>query len=89
MMNDKECRAIMPRPKANGKEPLSPREKTILHGLLEGLTDGEIAAQLGLSEKTVNSHMRHLTAKLGAKNRTHAVVQALRGNLLQLDQVNI
>jgi DNA-binding CsgD family transcriptional regulator len=60
--------------------------RAITHGLLEGLTDGEIAVLLGLSEKTVNSHMRHLTAKLGAKNRTHAVVQALRGNLLQLDK---
>lgn len=86
MMNDKGGRGAMRRLNGNGKEQLSPREKTILHGLLEGLTDGEIAVLLGLSEKTVNSHMRHLTAKLGAKNRTHAVVQALRGNLLQLDK---
>ena len=86
MMNDKAGRGAMRCPNGNGKEQLSPREKTILQGLLEGLTDGEIAVLLGLSEKTVNSHMRHLTAKLGAKNRTHAVVQALRGNLLQLDK---
>jgi len=84
-VSDKEGKSSMLRLIGTGKEQLSPREKTILHGLLEGLTDGEIAARLGLSEKTVNTHMRHLTAKLGAKNRTHAVVQALRGNLLRLD----
>ncbi|MGD9788372.1 MAG: helix-turn-helix transcriptional regulator [Sulfuricellaceae bacterium] len=64
---------------------LSLREQSVLQGLLEGMTDGEIAAMLGVSEKTVSYHMRHLIAKLGARNRTYAVIQALRMSLLNLD----
>ena len=70
---------------AEKAKPISSREKTVLRGLLEGMTDGEIAAVLGVSEKTVNYYMRQLGAKLGARNRTHVVIQALRMQLVSLD----
>jgi DNA-binding CsgD family transcriptional regulator len=40
---------------------------------------------VGLSEKTVNYYMRQLTTKLGARNRTHALVKALQMGLVSLN----
>lgn len=65
---------------------LTHRELETLCSLGNGKTDREIAESLGLSEKTVHHHMRALLIKLGAKNRTHAVVQALRMKIIELDQ---
>ncbi len=61
------------------------RELDTLRWIGEGKTDKEIAATLGLSEKTVHHHVHSLLNKLNAKNRTHAVVKALRIGLIRLD----
>jgi DNA-binding NarL/FixJ family response regulator len=63
----------------------SSKEIAILQGLKEGLTDREISFVVGLSEKTVNYYMRQLTTKLGARNRTHALVKALQMGLVSLN----
>jgi DNA-binding NarL/FixJ family response regulator len=67
------------------RKRLPERDILILRGLREGLTDREIAETLGLSEKTVHYHMRLLIARLDARNRTHAVIQAIRKNWIGLD----
>lgn len=64
---------------------LTGRELEVLRGLGEGRTDREIAQALGVSEKTVHHHVGTLLAKLSARNRTHAVVQALRLGLIDID----
>lgn len=55
---------------------LSPRELDVLGGLCRGLANKEIARELGLQEVTIKLHVKTLTRKLNAKNRTHAAMIA-------------
>lgn len=51
---------------------LTERERVVLARLAEGVTNGEIAGQLGVSENTVKFHLQNLYVKLGVTNRTEA-----------------
>ena len=57
-------------------EPLSARETDVLRALVEGHSNKEIAAQLGLTEGTVKNHMTQVLVKLGALDRTQAALRA-------------
>ena len=77
-----------PPPPANGsrgvgKDALSARELELLRYLAEGYTNKEIARAMVLAEDTVKKGVQTLIAKLGATDRTHAVVLALRSELIQ------
>jgi DNA-binding CsgD family transcriptional regulator len=61
---------------------LSPREVEVLRLFSEGLTDGEIAAALVLSQHTVHRHVSNIYAKLGCSTRAAAVAKASRLQLL-------
>ncbi|HEX4744903.1 MAG TPA: LuxR C-terminal-related transcriptional regulator [Candidatus Limnocylindria bacterium] len=61
---------------------LSPREMELLRYLAEGYTNKEIARVMVLAEDTVKKGVQSLIAKLGAADRTHAVVLALRSGLI-------
>jgi LuxR family quorum sensing-dependent transcriptional regulator len=50
----------------------------------EGKTFWEIGKILGISEATVNDHMRHIRAKLGTRNATHSLAEALRRREIRL-----
>lgn len=63
---------------------LSPRQHEILHSLAKGLSNSDIAAQLGISRAVVKEHEIALYAKMGAANRTEAVTIALRKHLLKI-----
>ena len=63
---------------------LSPRERDVLDAFVRGLSNSEIATQLGLSRATVKGYVESLLAKLGAANRTEAVAIALRKHLLKM-----
>ena len=65
-------------------EALSPRQKEILESITRGLSNTEIARQLGISPTVVRDHTTALFAKLGAANRTEAVAIALRKQLLKI-----
>lgn len=65
------------------KEALSARELELLKYLAEGYTNKEIARAMVLAEDTVKKAVQTLIAKLGATDRTHAVVLALRSDLIQ------
>lgn len=52
---------------------ISDREKEIIHLLSNGLTQKEIASQLFISNRTVETHVKNLTTKIGAKNSVHLV----------------
>ena len=64
---------------ATGQGPMHPlrrvssREATVLQLLVRGLTNKEIALQLGLKEITVKVHLQHAYRKIGASNRADAV----------------
>jgi DNA-binding NarL/FixJ family response regulator len=69
--------------KARRRRPtLTPREKDVLHCLVRGLANKEIADQLGLAEPTVKMHLVSLFEKLGARDRTQAAMLAVRRGLL-------
>ena len=50
-----------------------PESATCLAGLRDGLTTRQLAARLGVAEKTVETHRSRLYAKLGARNQAHAI----------------
>ena len=64
--------------------PLSPREREVLELAARGLTADGVAAELILSVETVRTHTRNAIRKLGARNRLHAVVIALRAGVIAL-----
>jgi DNA-binding NarL/FixJ family response regulator len=63
---------------------LTPRERTVLEQLARGLGNKQIAAALGISERTVKFHVSAVFAKLGAGNRTEAVAKAAQSGLISL-----
>jgi DNA-binding NarL/FixJ family response regulator len=63
-------------------EPLTPRETEVLRLMAAAYTNREIAEALGTAEGTVKIHVSNILAKLGARDRTHAVLRALEGRVL-------
>ena len=66
----------------NKLSPLTDRERQILAMVADGMTNDKVAAALGISPETVQSHVRHAMAKLDSETRTQAVATALRRSLL-------
>lgn len=60
----------------DGQSQLSPKEVRMLRFVADGKTNKEIAWALGVSEVTIKMYMRSVFSKLGAANRTHAVMLA-------------
>jgi len=67
-------------------ESLSSRELEVLALAAEGFKNSEIAHRLYISNATVKTHLQHIYAKLGVKNRTAAVTQALAHSLLRQEE---
>jgi DNA-binding NarL/FixJ family response regulator len=60
-----------------GKSLLTVREQQVLHLLTDGLSNGELAAMLNLSEHTIKNHLFRIYDKLGVSTRMEAVLFAL------------
>lgn len=69
-------------------EPLTDRELEVLTLAAQGLTNKAIAYSLGISDRTVQGHLRRIYEKLNVANRTEAVVRASQLNLLELPSPN-
>jgi DNA-binding NarL/FixJ family response regulator len=63
---------------------ITPRELEVLGLLSEGLQNKEIAARLGIAERTVKFHVGSILSKLNAGNRTEAVTAAVHRGLIKL-----
>jgi two-component system, NarL family, response regulator len=63
---------------------LSEREHEVLCLMAKGKTNKAIAAELIVAESTIKFHITNVMIKLGASDRTHAVVNALQQGIIQL-----
>lgn len=63
---------------------LSPRQREILASITRGLSNDDIAKQLGISKGSIKTHVLLLFQKLGAATRAEAVAIALRKQLLKI-----
>jgi DNA-binding NarL/FixJ family response regulator len=63
---------------------LTPREIDVLRLISGGNANKEIAANLSLTEETVKGHVKNIFAKLGVKDRTHAVTIGLQRGIIDL-----
>jgi DNA-binding NarL/FixJ family response regulator len=63
---------------------LTARETDVIQAMAGGNSNRRIAEALSINEDTVKGHVKSILAKLGARDRTHAVVVALQRGLIQL-----
>lgn len=61
---------------------LSQREMEVLHLLVDGLSNQEIADKLCLGTETIKTHMRHIMRKLSVSDRTQAAIKAMRQGIV-------
>ena len=67
-----------------GTNALTSRQHQVLESITRGLSNDEIALQMGLSKTRIKQHLNELYEKLGAANRAEAVAIALRKHLLKI-----
>jgi DNA-binding NarL/FixJ family response regulator len=68
-----------------GDADLTAPELEVLRLIRDGHRNKQIADRLGITEATINFHIKNLVDKLGANDRTHAVTIAVRRGLLGVD----
>jgi DNA-binding NarL/FixJ family response regulator len=71
-----------PRPEPSALRQLTPRETEVLTLIARGLSNTELAEYLVVSEHTVRTHIGHLFAKLGVRDRAQAVIVAYESGLV-------
>ncbi|MGI8863686.1 MAG: response regulator [Solirubrobacteraceae bacterium] len=64
------------------EERLTGREREVLEQIAGGRSNKRIALELGISEKTVKTHVGHVLAKLGVADRTQAALLAVRDGMV-------
>ena len=64
---------------------LTERELEVLRRMVAGRSNKEIAADLGITEGTVKTHVNHVLDKLGVHDRTQAVVTALKRGIVRME----
>jgi len=64
---------------------VSPKEEQVLQLIVDGCSTGEIGERLSMSSKTVKDHLSAIYAKLEARDRTEAIMRAVRLGIVNLD----
>ncbi|MBE1874348.1 response regulator [Myceligenerans pegani] len=78
-------RLVRARPRASGAAAsLTAREREVLTLVADGMTNAEIARSLVVGVETVRTHVSSALSKLGARDRTQAVVRAYQAGLIEL-----
>ena len=72
---------------SRSREQPSPRELQLLIMAGKGLSNKDMAARLGIGERTVQTHLQNVLAKLGTTSRTDAVVTALSEGWITFDEI--
>jgi DNA-binding NarL/FixJ family response regulator len=76
----------LPRPTPpEGLEELTERELEVFRLIARGLSNGEIAQELFITDATVKTHITHVLQKLGLRDRVQAVVVAHRAGMVEAD----
>ena len=73
---------------AGRHEVLSERETEVLYLVARGLSNKQVARELGITESTVKTHVSGILAKLGLPSRTQAALYAARTGLVALDHLS-
>ncbi len=68
-------------------EPLSVREREVLLLAAKGLSSKEVAKRLFISERTVQTHLASIYDKLGSRNKTEALLLALKYGVVTLEEL--
>jgi pimeloyl-ACP methyl ester carboxylesterase/DNA-binding CsgD family transcriptional regulator len=80
-----EMRSFLAEPAPRSHElpldELTPRELSVLEGIAEGMDNAQLAAALGVSEKTVRNHITRVFDKIRVKHRYEAIVRAREAGL--------
>ncbi len=84
MLGHEETKQVEIETTTSVRGKISKREMDVLLLVKDGLRNPEIAERLGLSTKTVENHVRSILQKLAAKNRTEAVVIALKNSIIEI-----
>jgi DNA-binding NarL/FixJ family response regulator len=77
---------LMGQLRAPAKEPLSQRELEVLRLISQGSSNRETAGKLFISEATVKTHLLHVYAKLGVRDRAAAVAAAFERGFLSVPE---
>lgn len=65
----------------NARDDLTKQEANVLALVARGLRTAQIAQELFISPRTVETHLAHIFEKLGVSSRTEAAIYAIRANL--------
>jgi DNA-binding NarL/FixJ family response regulator len=80
-----ELRQIEPPHDDEAERVITRREEEVLQLIADGCSTPEVAAQLYISQKTVKNHLASIYQKLDARDRTQAVLQAVRMGIIHLE----
>ncbi|HLT16502.1 MAG TPA: response regulator transcription factor [Acidimicrobiales bacterium] len=83
-MLDEVRRLETPPPAAEEDRVITKREEEVLQLIADGCSTPEVAARLYISQKTVKNHLASIYQKLDARDRTQAVLQAVRMGIVRL-----
>ncbi len=81
-----KCKRIARKPQPG--EPLTPRQAEVLEGIAHGLAAKQLARELGIDFRTIESHAEKILIKLGANNSAHAVAIGIRTGLIPMMDPN-
>jgi DNA-binding NarL/FixJ family response regulator len=84
---DSEVASTVEEGESMSPEPISAREREVLLLAAKGLSGKEIAGQLFISERTVQTHLASIYDTLGARNKTESMLLALKYGVVMLEEL--